>query len=157
MDAKLIGMLKLGDYLFDKATKDLNEDQARHQGGDVANPILWIAGHIANSRFGALKLLGVEAGSDLGDGFTRGAQYDAGADYPSLSTIREAWQRASEQLVAKLESMDEAALQQDSGSEWPHGDNSLSGALHFLAWHESYHCGQLGQIRRSLDLEGLVG
>jgi hypothetical protein len=34
---------------------------------------------------------------------------------------------------------------------------SVRGGLVFLAWHDSYHTGQMGYLRKWLGYEGLVG
>jgi hypothetical protein len=40
--------------------------------------------------------------------------------------------------------------------EFPWGTKDLSGGMHFLHFHESYHLGQIGLIRRMAGRPGLI-
>src|SRR6267154_1137403 len=46
--------------LYEKALEGLDRDQSLRQPTPNGNPILWIAGHLASSRFGIAAMLGHE-------------------------------------------------------------------------------------------------
>lgn len=64
-------------------------------------------------------------------------------EYPEVSELATQWNEVAERLVDALEGLsDRDVLAPNEG--FPVPDQTVSGALMFRAWHESYHVGQLG-------------
>lgn len=152
----IVGLLKAGNYLLNKGVADLDMEQYYEQIGERSNPIVWIAGHMTNSRYNALKMLRVEAEFSWQETFKRGSRYHPDRDYPTVEELLEAWQSGSEVLIEKVSQLEEAELSRKLPAKFPHGDNTVMGMLSFIVFHESHHMGQISYIRRCIGLEGLV-
>ena len=93
----------------------------------------------------------------LGDIFKRGKPALDEDDYPLMAEIVTAWDTVTEKLTARLESITEAELSAKSDIKVPGNDDTLVALVTFMAFHESYHIGQVSLIQRLYGMEGLVG
>ena len=76
-----------------------------------------------------------------------------GSDYPSVAELSEAWQSVADDFGEVLASKSEEEF--DSVSEGgAHDERSLRDQVVFFAWHEGYHLGVVGSIRKSLGMLG---
>ena len=126
---------------------------------DRNNAILWIAGHVVQTRAMILQLLGEPVDTGWGKLFDRGAPAAnvAGADrYPSRSEIERVMREITPRLHAKLASLDEKYLAGPARMQVP-GTKTMADELAFFALHESYHVGQLAYVRKGLGYAGLAG
>ena len=149
--------LKLGDYLLRAALEKLSYEELHRRGGPQSNSLLWIAGHLALSRCRMLKLAGGDVDFPWSDLFSRGSAIQDPAAYPDLNNILEAWESTSNLLLAALPRMTPELLFAKSPQSLPGDDKSVRGALSFLVYHEAYHIGQMGYLRKMLGYESLVG
>jgi hypothetical protein len=160
MDASLattLGLMKISDGLFLKATADLSRAQGLESIGPHANPLVWIAAHLASARVGLAQLAGLERERPWGTRFARGTEVGDTEALPALHEIRVVWQDVTTALNERLPALTPAELDAPSPRQLPVDDRSVRGALAFLAYHESYHIGQMALIRKALGLGGLVG
>ncbi len=148
-------LLQVNQYLFRKAVTGLSADQLFQAPGD-ANPIIWLAGHLTNSRHGMLQVTGLELERPWQELFGRHSQMDPAESYPQFDEIQEAWDQSSERLAVRLEEMSAAQLGETVPVELPIQDKSRLAVLNFLAWHEAYHIGQMAYVRKWLGLGGLI-
>jgi hypothetical protein len=146
----------LNTRLYEQALEGIDPETARRQATPQSNPILWIAGHLASSRFGIAAMLGRERPLPWPKVFHRGATLDAAA-LPELAIVRQGWREISEVLLPRLAEVTDDELAAPAPRSFPIEDKSLRGAITFLTYHEGYHLGQISYIRRSLGLTGLVG
>lgn len=125
--------------------------------GNCAN---WVAGHIAHSRVGTLALLG-SYGPFLGDKYdryVRGSEPLTGdGDAVPLTEIVADLESSHLALLAALEELTDEALGAAapvsfSGEE----DETLGAVLAGLVFHEAYHAGQLGVLRRLGGHDGVI-
>ena len=107
------------------------------------NSLLWLWGHLANSRRGLARMLGGEIDLFEPELFGRGSEPQAPEAYPDKATVEAAWREGSEALRVRLESITAEELAADSPRDFPIEDKSLAGTAAFLAWHEAYHLGQM--------------
>lgn len=149
--------LKLGDYLLKSALDQLSDEELHRRGGPESNSLLWITGHLTLSRSRMVKLAGGDAEFAWTDLFSRGSAIQEPAAYPSLDRILEAWDKTSGLLLAALPKMTPEQLFSKSPQSVPGDDKSIRGALSFLVYHEAYHIGQMGYLRKMLGHESLVG
>jgi uncharacterized damage-inducible protein DinB len=150
-----LNMLGSNDALLDKALRDLTDDEAWKHPGD-GNPIYWIAGHIAVYRHSLAAMLGAGAELAWAPVFKRMSQPDPSVPGPALSEIRAAIQAASATLAVRLAGLTDAELSQPAPVKVPAKDPTLRGMIAFLAYHETYHLGQLAYICKWLGHPGLV-
>jgi len=123
------------------------------RGGNCAN---WILGHLTNVQNGVMGLIGekpVWENEQLKRaGFDPITQADEAIDWEML---RERFLGSRERCLAAI-----AKLSDDSLAETvPHpfgGTCSRAELLTTLAFHQAYHVGQLGVVRRVAGLDGVV-
>ena len=154
--AQSVTLFGINNRLFDKAVDGLSAEQLVRSVSEASNPILWIAGHLANTRFGMSAMLGRKRHRPWGDIFNRSAGRPAAEAYPELSVIRGAWVEVSAVLGARFEELSDAELRAPAPLSLPTPDRSIRGAIAFFAHHESYHLGQMAYIRKWLGFPGLV-
>ncbi len=154
--APSIAIYQVNSRLFEKALDGLSPEQLVKCVSDASNPILWIGGHVANTRFGLCAMLGRKLHRPWGDIFNRSAARPDLESYPDLSVIQGAWTEVSAALMARFEELTDPELQAPSPRPFPIPDKSMRGAIAFLAYHEGYHLGQIAYVRKWLGFPGLM-
>ena len=128
----------IGD-LTDQAAK------ARSRGG-TGPSIAWTIGHLCHYKIKILGLLGHTRENPFTAQFEHRAATD-GSDYPSLSTLADSYSTLNEDVCAALASSGDR-LQAPVVGAGPHDEKSVLDTVLFLTWHEAYHIGAIGAIRR---------
>ena len=146
----------LNTRMYEQGVEGVDDQSLRRRPADGNNPLLWIAGHLASTRFGVCQILGVNREIPWGKTFFRGASVDPAA-LPAMEGIRESWREISGLLQQRLEAVSEAELAAPAPKRFPIPDTTVRGAVTFLGWHEGYHIGQMSFVRRWLGLPGLAG
>ncbi len=117
----------------------------------------WIVGHLATYRRRALALLGAPLEPlDWEAAFVRGK---GAADLPAdldLGEVVAAFHRAHEAMAEHWDGLQAVHLARSAGRRLPDGSEDVGGAIRFLAWHETYHLGQLGLLRRLAGKPGVA-
>lgn len=121
-----------------------------------SNPMLWIAGHVAQSRASVLGLLGTPADTGWGELFDRGASIGEPERYPGIDEVQRVLHEVSSQLQDRLSTLDDSMLGRPGMAELPFA-RTLADELAFFATHEAYHVGQMAFIRKALGYPGLAG
>lgn len=154
--APTVQLMGISRVLYDKATDGLDEKALHAQVGARNNSIHWIAGHLANVRGGLAAVTGLAWRSEWDRFFARGTDGRIPNEAPTLAEIRERFARVSDDLTKRFESLTDAELAAPFPRKLPMPDPSLRAAIAFLAYHESYHIGQMAYIRKWLGFPGLV-
>ncbi len=145
------------DFLVNMV-KDLAPEEWVKRPNGAANHIAWIVGHVIWTRKAVLGRLGTEWSAPWLGMFARGAKVDDTAVYPSSDALLDAWKDVTAALTSTFESVSEEALAQPAWSPGPPSTNGkVSGKVAFLAWHETYHVGQISVLRSWLGHKGLMG
>ncbi len=123
-----------------------------------SNHILWIAGHIIWARSATLKFLEAPAWSRpwLTD-FERGKELEDATKYPSPEEMLSAFEEMDKALKEGLENATVEAMSATAPPNTPPGDGTVGGVVNFLAFHETYHVGQVGYLRCWLGHDGPQG
>ncbi|MDH3746206.1 MAG: DinB family protein [Acidobacteriota bacterium] len=146
-----VTLFRFNSEMLSVGLADLDHKDAVHRlkKGDGSS-IAYLVGHIASSRYGLLKTLGGAKENPYGELFGAGVGSKDGSEYPPIEVLRAGWDTAAEELHRALDLLtDEDALRDDEGG-FPIPDQTLRGRLTFIAWHESYHIGQIGILRTEL-------
>lgn len=149
--------LRFNEQLLKMAITGFEEGHwgARPEKG--ANSAHWILGHITYSRLGMLRIAGAPiAPEPWEENFHKGVKPDNGGDYPSPSFLVQRFRTAGESLATRFGEMTEEDAAKPSPREFPDGSKSVDGAMHFLYFHETYHLGQIGYVRRLEGLDGFI-
>jgi DinB superfamily len=143
------------DVVF-RALDGLTPSQLWHRPTERNNPMLWVAGHLVQSRAMVLRLLGEPVETGWGDLFDRGASIGDAGRYPSREEIERVMREVTPRLHSKLAALDDASLARPASMGLPFA-KSLADELSFFALHDAYTVGQMGYIRKALGYPGLVG
>ena len=122
-------------------------------GGNCAN---WILGHLTNVQNGVMALIGEPAVWES-DQLAR-AGWDPitnEANAIDWGTLRDRFLDSRERCLSAISALSDESL----GEQVPHpfgGTTSRAELLGILSFHQAYHVGQLGIVRRIAGLEGAV-
>ena len=119
--------------------------------------LMWVAGHLVVHRGAVLKSLGAEWETSWSSLFTRGAKLAARDQYPAVDEIRSAWDEVSAKLVGSFTEATADLLAKPAPKGPPSFDGKISGLVAFLAFHETYHVGQVSYLRKWLGYGQSVG
>jgi len=120
------------------------------------NPLLWVAGHIVQTRAMVLQLLGEQAETGWGSLFDRSAKIGDPKGYPSGPEVARVMREISPRLHTALVALQDEQLNRPASLPIP-GLNTLTDELAFFALHDAYHVGQLAYVRKGLGYPGLAG
>jgi uncharacterized damage-inducible protein DinB len=119
------------------------------------NCLNWVVGHIVASRNGVLKVLGAEPywPAEPAGRYARGSapvSENDGSAVPFRELVR-AFDGSQERIASALAGVTDADLAR------PHAQDQTVGEwLSFLHFHEAYHIGQTGLLRRLVGKEGAI-
>ena len=156
--APIAYIFQANDGLIRQTLSDLPADALWKQPGGHGNSIMWIVGHITQTRAGLLSLLGERASTGWGELFRRGAQRQDPSAYPDAQAIKTTGADLTNRLRAKLETItdEELAAPINAAVKLPNVA-TVGDALAFFAFHEAYHVGQLGYVKKALGYAPIAG
>ncbi len=134
--------------------KDLSDQDALVQPAPDGNCLAWVVGHLVSSRDSALKLVGAGAFWDPESTkrYARGSAPVRGpGDGKPLAALLADFDLSQERLTAWLKSAPDSAW--TSPLE---GWGTVAKGLFFLHFHEAYHIGQTGVLRRLAGKKGAI-
>ena len=130
-------------------TNGITQEESMVQPQPAGNCINWVLGHIVVHRNKILRLVGQPAvwNDDLAAPYDRGSvpMRDPMAAQP-LSKILEDLVRSQEILIGALGAMSDEDMKRDDAGE----------KLTWLSFHETYHAGQIGLLRRIAGKDGMI-
>ena len=115
----------------------------------------WILGHVAASRRFMLRAAGHALASEPWEAlFGRGAAPGAATDgFPPVEELLTDVHASGEIVSELFPTMTDEAARAPAAQPMPDGSDTVAGMLHFLHFHETYHLGQLGLLRRMNGLD----
>jgi hypothetical protein len=143
--------------MIERALRDFSDEDAVRRGAGNSNCMLWLFGHLTVVRCALAGMLGVNKEVPWRALFGRGSTGADFSQYPKLAEIQAVWQEITPQLFHLLEAAGEEQLAAPAPRDFPIPDKSMRGAILFLAYHESYHVGQMSSLRKCLGKDNLVG
>jgi uncharacterized damage-inducible protein DinB len=145
-------------YTFSLNLTGLDNDEALVQPTPGGNCLNWVAGHIVMSRVGILQVMGQEPPFPA----TKYQRYERGSAAVTktkgtvpLTAIQADFAATRGVLAAGLASLTSERLSAKAPFSPANNENETVGSLLAgLAFHEAYHVGQLGVLRRLAGKEG---
>jgi hypothetical protein len=139
---------------------DVSQEESLVRPQASGNCLNWVLGHIVLYRGMMQKMIGqdpVFAGPDS-KSYARGSHPDGTEHYLDLATLRGMLSDAHQQLIPALTVMTEHQLAANVPEEFnrPPLAGPIELALARLSFHESYHAGQIGLLRRIAGKEGAI-
>lgn len=133
--------------------KGLSHEESLIQPPRGGNCLNWVAGHVVANRNFILGLVGEQpiwSEAEM-EPYKRGsAPIRDGSRARKFEQIVADFTRAQERLRAGLGRLTEQDLARKKG------DESVGDSLRFLQFHEAYHIGQMGLLRRMAGKEGAI-
>jgi uncharacterized damage-inducible protein DinB len=145
-------LFELNHYAIGANVRDLTHEQSLLQPGSAGNCANWVVGHIVTNRGYILEMIGEKPVWDEAatQPYQRGSGPLAKTAAKPFPEILEALDRSQERLMAGLARLSD----KDLGA--PESKDTLGGKLAFFQFHEAYHAGQLGLLRRVAGKEGAI-
>jgi uncharacterized damage-inducible protein DinB len=154
--APIAMIFSVNDGIIFRALEGLTPEEVWRAPTDRNNAMLWVAGHVVQTRAIVLEQLGEALETGWGEIFNRGATLGDRALYPSREEIEQVMRDVSARLHARLALLDEEHLTRPATLELPDA-KTFADQLAFFALHETYHVGQMAYIRKALGYPRLVG
>jgi hypothetical protein len=141
--------------LFVRSLNGVRQDQALQRPGDDSNPMLWVAGHLVQARTQLLRAFGPPRQLPWENLFATGSIVGDANAYPSIGEVEAVWRSVSTELVRRLESSPATRFDEPAPDWLVTRDGTLGGAINYAAYHEAYHIGQLGYMRKWLGYDAV--
>jgi uncharacterized damage-inducible protein DinB len=154
--APIAMIFAFNNYFVLQALEGLTQEELWRAPTSHNNSMLWVAGHVAQTRATVLQMLGEQMDTGWGNLFDRGAKLGDRKQYPSGSEIARVLREVNPRLKAALSALTDEQLNRPASLPIP-GLKTFTDELSFFALHDSYHVGQLAYIRKSLGYPGLAG
>ncbi|MEW5995047.1 MAG: DinB family protein [Candidatus Zixiibacteriota bacterium] len=159
--ATLKYQFNLTDFVTKKVTEGLTHEDSLRQPQPGGNCLNWVLGHIVHSRNQAITALGQRTPYPK-DRFARYQQGTPPLTDPSevmrFEELMECFADLQEYLTKALDAMTpEQLAQKASFSPTGNPDETIGSLLAGFAFHEAYHVGQLGLLRRIAGKPNLLG
>ncbi len=140
---------------------DVTNEESLVQPPGAGNCLNWVLGHIVTARNTVLKLAGAApvVDEDVAAHYRRGSDpLQPDSKVPDLGTLRGLLSDTQHRLVPALAAMSDDALTQSVPEQLrrPPLTGSVAEALIRLHYHEGYHNGQIGLLRRLAGKEGAI-
>ncbi len=139
--------------------EEITPDESLFNPQPGGNCINWVVGHLLRSRQFILKLVNNEWNLPEGaaDLYKRGSKGNTSELFLPFEQLLAMWDVAQTKLTEGLDSLSPTELAEETP---PFGDfgkpDTRERRLLFLHFHESYHTGQLGLLRRLVGKEGAI-
>jgi len=147
---------KINNSMVHRGLDGLSDDQVWQQLNGQGNPIAWIVGHLTETRGQMLGLLGAPWDAGWSGMFKRGsALYDRFA-YPTRADLEARFKETHARMRDAFAMLTAERLAAAAPVSFA-GARTLAELLAFFAFHEAYHLGQVGYIRRHLGHSSLAG
>lgn len=156
----LARMYEISYGAINKNLQDVTEQESLVQPEPGGNCLNWVLGHIVLYRGMMLKMIG---GTPVLEGeavatYQRGSSPTADSKYLDLATLRGLLSDAHQQLIPALATISDENLSRHVPEEFnrPPLAGPIGEALARLYFHESYHAGQIGLLRRIAGKDGAI-
>jgi len=153
-------LCRFNSFVITKNLEGVSQEEslvAPPSGGSCLN---WVAGHILSARNGALRLLGedtIGSEEELAP-YKRGASAITADTALPIERIVKDLTEAGTRIASGLERVTEETLAKQTPFEVipGGGEMTVGQSLVGLEFHEAYHAGQLGVLRRVAGKEGAI-
>lgn len=148
LQQSLIGNFQMQGAFFKAAIAEFTSEQQSQSTSPNTNHSAWLAGHIVSCRYMLTNLLGTSVTEPYPDLFANLKGIDSSADYPLITELTHTWDDISHQLNTTIEQLNTDTILGAS----PMGEGTILDIIQFFTYHEAYHIGQIGMIRKHLGL-----
>ena len=160
MDGRMLAkMFRVSHGALLMNLEGIDHERSLVQPSPAGNCINWVLAHIIASRDQLFGLLGLEpALGEAGKRYRRSSEPVRGAEEAlPFADLIGALERSQERLVSALSEIpDERLADPFDGARYPGRPTHVGDLLLFVHFHETYHVGQVGLLRRLAGMEGAI-
>ena len=150
-------LMNYNAFTIDKNAEGISHEESLRQPQPAGNCLNWVLGHIVANRHVSLAMLGVEplwSPQEI-ERYRRGSSPVTGAEEAaSWDQLRAAEAKTRQLLAEAMKTVSRETL--DTEVENKNFGDTVGANLLALQWHEGYHAGQLGVLRRLAGKEGAL-
>src|SRR3954453_19609536 len=150
-------IFKLNNALVARSLDGMSDEDLWRQLTGSGNPIAWLLGHLTETRAGLLGEMGAPIDYGWSRTFQRGSAFQDRAGYPTGAAIETAWKATHSGMRDAFENVTGAQLPAPVTRRPVPGVEKLEDLIAFCGFHESYHVGQIGFIRKQLGHSSIAG
>jgi DinB superfamily len=152
----LTGILELNSSLFRRALAGVDQAAGERRPNDHTNSLAFVACHVLDARFSLMKLVGQPRTNPWQSLFDSATDVTSMKEFPPLYELLAEWDELHEATIGCLSDLSPADLDAESPFRVPTEDRSILGTIAFLAFHEAYHVGQMGLLRKYFGFDPVV-
>jgi len=149
-------ILSLNSALLLRALDGVDQSTAEKRPNDRTNSLAFLACHALDARFYLLRLAGHERTNPWQSLFDAATDVSSMKEYPPLYELVAEWEELHEATLDHLAGLTAVELDAECGDRFPTEDRSVLGGIAFLAFHEAYHVGQMGFLRKYFGFDPVV-
>jgi len=150
----ILALHRVSNRILTTAIRDLTDQDAKARSrGGTGPSIAWTIGHLCHYKVKVLELLG-QPRENTFTGFEHTPAND-GSDYPPLADLVASFSDLDGDLCTTLASSVDR-LEAPMPGSGPHDEKKILDTVLFLTWHEAYHIGAIGAIRREQGREAIA-
>lgn len=150
-------LYNLNAGVLEKCLDGLTAEQFATRPNETTNSIHWILGHIACSRYFVGGMLGLENNFKHNKYFDYGAELKDPSVYPSPEELADSFKDIHGKMIECLKNPPLDKLKEKPEVDFPGVEQTVLGAVTFMAFHETYHVGQISLVKRFLGHDRLFG
>jgi len=158
----LASMYEFSYFAINRNLNELTQEDSLFIPEPSGNCINWVLGHIISARGMMLLLTGGGAplfSAEEAAAFQRGSTgIKSGDQGMDLARLKSALEESQKKLIPALQGLSDETLAADVPEKFkrPPLTGSVGHALTRLCYHEGYHNGQIGILRRLAGKEGAI-
>lgn len=147
-------------FVLKANSEGLSHEESCRKPSPAGNCMNWVLGHVMASRNGILKVLGAEPvfSEEHAERYRRGsAPIGDAAEAVPFETMLADLDASQPRILEALDRFDLSRLGEPSPFSPTNNEKETIGSLlAVLAFHEAYHAGQTGVIRRTVGKMGVI-
>ncbi len=136
--------------------KGMTEEHAHVLPPNGGNNALWILGHLVHTRRALMGLLGLDTTTLNGVPLDRFARYSERLEETEtpveMGTLTRLFEESQQVIESAIDGMDDRGLDSALPEPGPLGAKTVGELASAIQFHEAYHIGQIGLLRRIAGL-----
>lgn len=150
-------IFKLNNNLIARSLDGLSDEDMWCQLSGSGNPVAWLLGHVTEMRAGLLSEMGAPFDCGWSRTFQRGSALVNRDRYPARDVIQAGWNATHAAMRDAFAGVTPDRLMAPVTRRPVPGVETLADLIAFCGFHESYHVGQIGFIRKQLGHSSIAG
>lgn len=153
----IIPAYRMHSQTFYNALDGITEEAALKRIDNKTNHVVWMTGNLVNCRYWLGDFLGLDDKDPYEEVFKDGRTLDESLNYPTLEELKKSFETISPKVYQKLLSATDEQLDKkfSFGMNIPFVKENVLNMIGMSIGREDYLFGQIGLMRKLLDLKGM--